>query len=67
MADTTNRRRESKGIPTGGRFARGSSGAGDASDLTAPAEDSVLGGVDAVDRKMETCLALQRWGLAQDA
>lgn len=49
MADTTNRRREPKGIPTGGRFARGSSGAGDASDLTAPAEDSVLGGVDAVD------------------
>ncbi|RGL53477.1 hypothetical protein DXC60_09460 [Bifidobacterium adolescentis] len=49
MADTTNRRREPKGIPTGGRFTRGSSGAGDASDLTAPAEDSVLGGVDAVD------------------
>ena len=40
MADTTNRRREPKGIPTGGRFARENGGGMDASDLdAAPAFD----------------------------
>ena len=34
MADTSNRRREPKGIPTGGRFAAERSGGSDASDLT---------------------------------
>ena len=33
MADTDNRRREPKGIPTGGRFAKGNGGGADASDL----------------------------------
>lgn len=36
MADTSNRRREPKGIPTGGRFARGNGGGMDVSDLDAP-------------------------------
>ena len=33
MADTSNRRREPKGIPAGGRFAGGNGGGADASDL----------------------------------
>lgn len=45
MADMSNRRREPKGIPTGGRFAPGRSGRDDASDLTV-GDHSVLEGVD---------------------
>ena len=40
MADTADRRREPKGIPTGGRFTKGNGGSADASDL---------GGMDASD------------------
>lgn len=35
MADMSDRRREPKGIPTGGRFAAGKSGSADADDLGA--------------------------------
>lgn len=45
MADMSNRRREPKGIPTGGRFAPERSGRDDASDLTV-GDHSVLEGVD---------------------
>ena len=54
MADTSNRRREPKGIPVGGRFAGGNGGGADASDL-----DRDEGGDD-MERRRESVMAAAR-------
>lgn len=54
MADTSNRRREPKGIPVGGRFAGGNGGGADASDL-----DRNGGGAD-MERRREAIMAAAR-------
>ena len=54
MADTGNRRREPKGIPTGGRFAKRNGGSADASDLgkaETPDPEALRSSVLAVARK----------------
>lgn len=54
MADTSNRRREPKGIPVGGRFAGGNGDGADASDL-----DRDEGGDD-MERRREAIMAAAR-------
>lgn len=54
MADTSNRRREPKGIPAGGRFAGGNGGGADASDLDRN------GGGDDMERRREAIMAAAR-------
>lgn len=54
MADTSNRRREPKGIPVGGRFAGGNGGGADASDLDRN------GGGDDMERRREAIMAAAR-------
>lgn len=50
MTDTSNRRREPKGVPTGGRFAAGSSGMADAADLSDPPQPPTATGTGAEGR-----------------